>query len=314
MSAGPAAAEGGETDESAEESAEPGAAEGGDGEEAVAQSGADAAEDAAAEEPIAEPEELADELAAVPEPAAEWNHRDPLAVAAPSDRTELLPPATGSGVAAAGDDQRSQERLPGADLTTGAFPSLSGAAPVAKPTAAEDPRLEHDGDLQDPWAEPTDLPMGSDEDWQEAPTGEVPLRQLQGAAPNAVADLPLAPPVAAATEPAVADSADAATEGATRILRRPRLEEVEGDRAGTVYFLGMQTTVIGRAGGSQVQLLEEAVSRRHAEILASPDGHLLRDLGSENGTYVNGKRKKEHLLQPGDVIQVGPRRLVYHGA
>jgi ABC-type multidrug transport system ATPase subunit/pSer/pThr/pTyr-binding forkhead associated (FHA) protein len=56
------------------------------------------------------------------------------------------------------------------------------------------------------------------------------------------------------------------------------------------------------------------ISRNHASIQYQVDGtHLLRDLGSTNGTYVNGQRITAHTLRQADVIQLGPFKLTYTG-
>lgn len=69
---------------------------------------------------------------------------------------------------------------------------------------------------------------------------------------------------------------------------------------------------IGRTG-CEVTLDNPQVSRFHAQIDRLPDNRrLLRDAGSANGTFVNGQRITQHLLKPGDIIQIGPFKLVYN--
>ncbi|MCX8064425.1 MAG: SpoIIE family protein phosphatase [Candidatus Hydrogenedentes bacterium] len=63
--------------------------------------------------------------------------------------------------------------------------------------------------------------------------------------------------------------------------------------------------VIGRTRECNLVLEDPAVSRRHFEIVPRENGIYLKDLGSTNGTYVNGHRLSEGLLRPGDCIQVG---------
>lgn len=59
-------------------------------------------------------------------------------------------------------------------------------------------------------------------------------------------------------------------------------------------------------------LKDDAISRRHAEIRAHHGRYRLHDLGSRNGTYVNGRRVSGvHALEPGDVIRVGATLLLY---
>jgi hypothetical protein len=67
--------------------------------------------------------------------------------------------------------------------------------------------------------------------------------------------------------------------------------------------------VLGRSSGCQLVLSDDTVSRRHAE-LRLVDGHWhLRDLGSSNGTWVNGRRVVEAEVVPGDEVQLGACRL-----
>jgi ABC transport system ATP-binding/permease protein len=69
---------------------------------------------------------------------------------------------------------------------------------------------------------------------------------------------------------------------------------------------------IGRSGCA-IMLDNPQVSRFHAQIERRPDGgHLLRDAGSTNGTFVDGRRIAQHRLQAGDIIQIGPFKLVYN--
>jgi Protein of unknown function (DUF3662)/FHA domain len=70
-------------------------------------------------------------------------------------------------------------------------------------------------------------------------------------------------------------------------------------------------TVIGRSSGSDIVLDDPNVSRRHAEIRRVGDGYSLVDLGSTNGTEVNGQRVGETSLMNGDVIGVGTTRLTF---
>lgn len=69
---------------------------------------------------------------------------------------------------------------------------------------------------------------------------------------------------------------------------------------------------IGRSG-CDIILDNPQVSRFHAQIERRSDSdHVLRDAGSTNGTFVNGQRIAQHRLQAGDIIQIGPFKLVYN--
>jgi pSer/pThr/pTyr-binding forkhead associated (FHA) protein len=74
-----------------------------------------------------------------------------------------------------------------------------------------------------------------------------------------------------------------------------------------------ERTVIGRDDSNDVVLADDmAASRVHAVIERYPAGWTIRDLGSANGTYVNGDRlAAEQALRPGDEIRVGATSLVF---
>ncbi|NJN67579.1 MAG: ATP-binding cassette domain-containing protein, partial [Chloroflexaceae bacterium] len=70
-------------------------------------------------------------------------------------------------------------------------------------------------------------------------------------------------------------------------------------------------TTIGRRNCT-IELNHPTVSHFHAQIDRLDDGsHILRDVGSTNGTFVNGRRVTQYLLKPGDIIKVGPFKLTY---
>jgi pSer/pThr/pTyr-binding forkhead associated (FHA) protein len=79
--------------------------------------------------------------------------------------------------------------------------------------------------------------------------------------------------------------------------------------------LGEAPVVIGRATDAGVQLTDTSVSRRHAEIRPSGDGFVVVDLGSTNGTRVNGAGiSSERRLADGDTITVGDSSLRFEAS
>ncbi|MDH6136424.1 hypothetical protein P3T37_005852 [Kitasatospora sp. MAA4] len=74
----------------------------------------------------------------------------------------------------------------------------------------------------------------------------------------------------------------------------------------TLPRLGPQALLIGRAPGSDLRLADSSVSRSHAELRREADGWVLYDLGSTNGTHVNGHRVTGAVpVHPGDQVAFG---------
>ena len=71
---------------------------------------------------------------------------------------------------------------------------------------------------------------------------------------------------------------------------------------------------IGRNPENVVQLDDIQVSRRHAMIERTPEGCLLKDLGSGNGTFIGNRRILEHILVDGEVIRAGGQHLQFRAA
>ena len=72
------------------------------------------------------------------------------------------------------------------------------------------------------------------------------------------------------------------------------------------YGIPAGESSIGSVAGNQIVLGVRGVSRRHALLTLSAQELLVEDLGSRNGTRVNGVRVQRSRLQPGDELQLGP--------
>ena len=83
---------------------------------------------------------------------------------------------------------------------------------------------------------------------------------------------------------------------------------------GTRVTLGDQPTSLGRLSDCAIQIDDPQASRRHAEVRPVPDGYLIADLGSLNGTSVNGRPATEQLLADGDVITIGAVAIRYEAS
>jgi len=77
------------------------------------------------------------------------------------------------------------------------------------------------------------------------------------------------------------------------------------------YELNQERITIGRKPENEIPIDNLAVSGKHALIITILDDSFLEDLGSTNGTYVNGKLIKKHALKNGDVIAIGKHELKY---
>ena len=75
--------------------------------------------------------------------------------------------------------------------------------------------------------------------------------------------------------------------------------------------LSKERITIGRKAQNDVQIDNLAVSGEHAVIVSVMDDAFLEDLGSTNGTMVNGKAVKKHFLQDNDVVELGKYKLKY---
>ncbi|MBZ5537161.1 MAG: FHA domain-containing protein [Acidobacteriia bacterium] len=90
----------------------------------------------------------------------------------------------------------------------------------------------------------------------------------------------------------------------------PRIVITEATREQTVELLS-PSTVLGREPGCDIQLLDLKLSRRHARLEVSPQGVKLSDLGSRNGTFLNGRQITEAWLNHGDTFQIGHVRITF---
>jgi len=92
---------------------------------------------------------------------------------------------------------------------------------------------------------------------------------------------------------------------------RPRLTISDNGTAPRELALSGNSVVIGRASDADVRLSDTGVSRRHAEVRHEGDDHVLVDLGSTNGTLVNGRPIERVRLASGDRIELGATVLVF---
>ncbi len=79
-----------------------------------------------------------------------------------------------------------------------------------------------------------------------------------------------------------------------------------GPNPGTVFELTKEVSLIGRDVTNDVVVGDAEVSRQHSRITRTPGGYVLEDLGSTNGTFVNGERLvAPRVMNPGDLVALG---------
>ncbi len=78
------------------------------------------------------------------------------------------------------------------------------------------------------------------------------------------------------------------------------------------YLLASETMTIGRKPSNDIPIDNLSISGRHAQVITILEDSFLEDLGSTNGTYVNGKLVKKHALENGDIITLGKFQITYH--
>lgn len=221
--------------------------------------------------PPAQPAQI-DWSSGAPQPAqAPW--QGPAAFAPPAPQ-QPAPPATHPGQdqpwVAAGTAQTAQEVAGQWQAAQPPAPGAEYQPPAPEPQAYQPPAPEQ---FHAPAPEPYQPPAAPQpQQWPSynAPA-QSPTPPSSGAPINEAATV---------TTPAVADPAP------------PAEEEPEA-------------LTIGRGRGNSIVLDDMLVSRQHVRITADTDGLVLEDLGSRNGTYVNGRRVERTHLSEGDRIGIG---------
>ena len=175
------------------------------------------------------------------------------------------------------------------------------------------------GELQDYLAEnarrekyvllsPPKVTFETDDDLEVGEFG-IATRMAQGGRQVTPGEMPAAPAEPGATMVYKPKSGDTEAVSAAELgLERELATLTYGGRS---YPLEKGRVVIGRSKDCEIEVTDPNVSRRHAEIRQEGAAHWVVDLGSTNGTEVNGRRLKRAKLRPGDRITIGSSELVY---
>src|SRR3954466_14511112 len=176
-----------------------------------------------------------------------------------------------------------------ADLPTGVFEVSSQVADPARPPSRDDFAA-----VVPPRAAPAPLPP-----------------PLPPPAPPAAAPPPL-PPLPPLRGRVATDTGKQGPSLVGRAGSRPGVTHVlVVDGPGTRHELSTGRNVIGRGTEADIRLPDTGVSRKHVDVVLEGGTATVEDLGSTNGTLVNGRRVTRQALADGDVIRIGHSVLVY---
>ncbi len=85
----------------------------------------------------------------------------------------------------------------------------------------------------------------------------------------------------------------------------PRLVVLSEGLTGRSHELKAERTTVGRVEDNNFQIPDSSVSSHHAEILLKGSEVVIRDLGSTNGTFINGQQITESTLKPSQILRLG---------
>lgn len=119
-------------------------------------------------------------------------------------------------------------------------------------------------------------------------------------------------PVGSAAAPAMAPDDRIDDDNMTKVrqaLPQYILRGVSGSTFGK-HFPVYTSTLVGRHSECDICLPSDEISRKHAKIFITADGLFVEDLGSANGTFVNGKRIRREKIEPGDELKLDTVRFL----
>jgi len=132
-----------------------------------------------------------------------------------------------------------------------------------------------------------------------------PIAAMDDTAPN---------PKLRPAPPELAPFAEALEPPATqKIVEPPHMVATLTSDDGTMHPLLEEEETIGRTPANSIALRDNSVSARHARVVRTPEGFLIEDVGSRNGTYINSEKVAEkRLLVDGDLVRLGKIILTFN--
>jgi hypothetical protein len=236
------------------------------------------------------------------------------------------PPAPAPSASSAASGSRAAATSGAKRAASGTSKAVSGSKAAAAPPPPEPPPAEPDDPVTSGTVEVAALRAPMEEAVEFA---DADMTMMEGVGPpsadfawppvdDGLVSVPIAPsgafaaPNKVATPPPMPAPPSGEQEDRTFIVPEALLLS-EADNGQAVNFRLTALTYIGRSEDNQLRLLDPGVSRRHVLVMATPGGYTIRDLGSQNGTYVNGTRVDESPLTDGDRITIGEINLVFRG-
>ena len=217
------------------------------------------------------------------------------------------------------------DRLKGANLLEeigrgeAPTPALGTPAPPPPPQPAASPAAEQrEENWQAQMSRPAPEPVPFVEDKPTQETAQLAREEKaqatpppQAAPPQPPPQPPPPPPVAAA-EPPTPPAATPQSPSEEQPSGEFSMAVLTIDNAERTSFpLYEDDYSVGREPGNQVQVPDGSVSASHARLVRRPEGYILEDLNSRNGTYVNGERIQSRLLKDNDRIRLGKVHMIY---
>lgn len=99
----------------------------------------------------------------------------------------------------------------------------------------------------------------------------------------------------------------------TEKVRAAQSVAARGDTLGNFHGNNAHVQLVGRAAGCDYQFVDATVSSYHANLVRTAEGFSIIDLGSSNGTFVNGVRVQESVIKDEDEVYFGLCRTIFRG-
>lgn len=113
--------------------------------------------------------------------------------------------------------------------------------------------------------------------------------------------------------PPFAEALESPAPATQKIVEPPHMVATLTSDDGTMHPLLEEEETIGRTPANSIALRDPSVSARHARVVRTPEGFLIEDVGSRNGTYINSEKVAEkRLLVDGDLVRLGKIILTFN--